>query len=100
MSDASNSTQRTSVLERHAQSGLQILIVALIGWFGVSVTATRETVARLDERLAAMERRFEELSAGRYSSADASRDQTWVQRQFADHEERLRRLERKPADGK
>lgn len=46
---------RQSVLERHAQTTISLVITALLMWVGASVSELREAVARQDERLVAMQ---------------------------------------------
>lgn len=56
-------------MERHIQTILTAVVTAILLWVGVSVTQTRESVARLDERVAALTLRMDiasELEAKYY----------------------------------
>lgn len=84
-------TPRPSVAsEMRAWIGVGIVIlVNMVGsvWWAATLSAdlrqVRETLAE-----------FKILTADRYSGSDANRDSALVQRQFLDHENRIRDIER------
>lgn len=61
MSQTEETKARQSALERHAQTVLTAVAVAVLAWVGISVTESREVNARLDERTAGMERTIARL---------------------------------------
>lgn len=58
--------ERQSVLERHAQTTISIIITGLLLWVGASVSELREVVARQDERLMAMQGAVGSIDTLRY----------------------------------
>ena len=64
--------------ERHAMTALQAIIVALLIWVGTSTVAVRESVVKLQTQMS-------EVVLKRMSDQDE---------RIADHERRLRALER------
>jgi endo-1,4-beta-D-glucanase Y len=48
-------------LERHLQTILSAVALAIMLWVGSSITQTRESLARLDERVAGVQERLARL---------------------------------------
>lgn len=57
--------QRTSNFERHVQTALALLIVMLMGWVGITISNSSNQIARLEERVAAMTAKLDELNGMR-----------------------------------
>lgn len=64
----------TSLLERHLQTGIQIVLVALILWFGQSTLDVKDKVARLEEQMRGLQRDLSTATINRYTSDQATRD--------------------------
>lgn len=64
----------TSVLERHLQTGIQVILVALIIWFGQSTLDVKDKVARLEEQIRSIQKDITTASADRYTGTQATRD--------------------------
>jgi hypothetical protein len=76
---------------------LQILVVGLLAWFGSTLQDQTVSMARLEQRVAGLERVIEVLQDGtddRYTRADFERDRETIMRFIDDHGRRLDRLER------
>lgn len=63
-----------SLFERHLQTGIQVVLVALIIWFGQSTLDVKDKVARLEEQIRSVQRDLSSANADRYTSQQASRD--------------------------
>lgn len=63
-----------SLMERHIQTAIQIVLVALIIWFGQSTLDVKDKVARLEEQIRSVQRDLTSAHADRYTSAQATRD--------------------------
>lgn len=98
MSQTGNETaaQRTA-LERHAQTLIGIIIAGVLGWVGLTVQSLTTTVARMEEKIAGLERQIDILQSStrdRYTRQDAARDLDLVRKVLDDHGERIKQLER------
>lgn len=88
--------EQRSALERHAQTVILAIIVGLMSWVGVSITQTRETMVRLEERVGALSTLVDELrrsANGAYTRAEADRDFGRITGRVDDIERRLRNVE-------
>lgn len=63
-----------SLFERHLQTGIQVVLVALIIWFGQSTLDVKDKVARLEEQIRGLQRDFTTATTNRYTSDQAARD--------------------------
>ena len=59
----SDDSRPKPALERHIQTGIAAVLVGLVGWIGISITGMSEGQARLDERVANMQRDIDRLNA-------------------------------------
>lgn len=75
MSDTPSQAQRSSV-ERHAQTLIGAVMLGLVSWVGYTVTNLNAQFARLDERMAGLERQIDKLEGladDRYTRREAER---------------------------
>jgi len=63
-----------SPLERHLQTAIQVVLVALIIWFGQSTLDVKDKVARLEEQIRSLQRDISNAAADRYTGSQATRD--------------------------
>lgn len=98
--DVAQDRRKSSVFERHLQTGLVLLAVGLLGWNGVTTSDTSSGMAVLDERVSWMGGAVSELKtqisslvADRYTQLDAERDRMDNNRRFENIETRLLKLE-------
>ena len=61
-------------MERHLQTGIQVILVALILWFGQSTLDVKDKVARLEEQIRGLQRDLSSATTNRYTSDQATRD--------------------------
>lgn len=64
----------TSILERHLQTAIQVVLVTLIIWFGQSTLDVKDKVARLEEQIRALQKDVSAASSDRYTNSQATRD--------------------------
>lgn len=81
MADTSTASENRSMFERHLQTGIQLLLVGLIGWAGLKLVTLGEHIAVLQERQLNQGRQIENLrrdirdwSSLYYRKADAARE--------------------------
>lgn len=81
MAQPDTASDNRSMLERHLQTGIQLLLVGLIGWSGLKLVALGEHIAVLQERQLNQGRQIENLrrdlrdwSNLYYRKTDASRE--------------------------
>lgn len=79
-----------SPLERHVQSGLLVLVMALLGWVGNSLVSLGRSVAVIETQMGS----FGAQIAGMYRTSDAQRDMADVGRQLDEIRRRTDKLER------
>ncbi len=84
-------------IERHLQTGIQVVIIGILIWFGNKTIATSDSVIRLEEQMIALRGDVIELSgeltsatANRYTSQDAAADKRFLNLQL---DAIIRRLE-------
>lgn len=89
-----------SMLERHLQTGIQLLLVALLAWAGLKLVTLGENTAVLRERLvyqgeqiASLRRELRDWSDLYYRKADADRDIGEIQSDILALEARIANLE-------
>ncbi len=85
-----------SALERHAQTLILSVVTGLIFWIGVSVTSSRESLARMEVRIDSMEMALQELKSAResaYTRIEADRTHAEIERRLENMEGRLTQLE-------
>ncbi len=85
--------QQRSAMEKHIQTILAVVITALIGWIGMSVTDSRETIARLEVQTTGMQLRMSEIRSDikMFQQTGVTRD--GVDQRFAVCQERMSDLE-------
>jgi hypothetical protein len=89
---------KSTVFERHAQTVLGAVVVAILGWSGFTLNNLSVSVAQLTERVSAIQGNMTILQSqttDRYTRQDAVRDLGAVQRSLEDHTSRIRALESK-----
>ncbi|WP_442489392.1 hypothetical protein [Halomonas litopenaei] len=98
-STAAASTSR-SIFERHLQTGIQLLLVALLGWAGLKLVTLGENTAVLRERLTyqseqltGLRRELHEWSDLYYRKRDAARELGEIESDIASLEARVTDLE-------
>ena len=71
----------SSVFERHAQTALTVSIIGIMAWVGVSVSNSREAIARLEVTVKFLQKDVVDLRkstekwiSGRYTQSMANRD--------------------------
>lgn len=81
MADPSTASHHRSIFERHLQTGIQLLLVALLGWAGLKLVTLGENTAVLRERLvyqgeqlASLRRELRDWSDLYYRKRDAARE--------------------------
>lgn len=57
--------RQSTNFERHVQTALAMLIVMLMGWVGITISNSSNQIARLEERVAAMADKLDELNGMR-----------------------------------
>jgi len=57
--------RQASNFERHVQTALAMVLVMLMGWVGVTISNSSNQIARLEERVAAMADKLDELNGMR-----------------------------------
>lgn len=98
MTPAQEARESRSVLERHVQTIIGAVVVGLLGWVGITLQDMTASVARLEEKVAGLERQLMHLqsqTADRYTRQDAVRDLTVMRKILDDHAERLKDLEKR-----
>jgi len=91
-------TEQKSSLERHVQSLIGVLVVGLLGWVGLTLQTMTESVARLEEKVAGLERQLDFLQGqtrDRYTRGDATRDFDVMRKVLDDHADRIKTLEKR-----
>ena len=73
-------------LERHVQTIIQVVLVALILWSGQSTLEIKDKVARLEEQIRALSKDVTTASADRYTGAQAARDFDSIHRRMTQFE--------------
>ena len=81
-------------VERHIQSALTALLVALVGWLTFTVQASSVEIARLTERLTALEQTMRVAAADKFSGLDAGRELALRDQRIDELNRRVERLER------
>lgn len=89
-----------STIEKHFQTVLQIIVAALISWFGFQVVEQGKSVARMEVVIESLNKELMQMRTNvltqvddRYRRAEAVRDQELLRRQIAENQERITRLE-------
>lgn len=70
-------------LERHVQTAIQIILVALILWSGQSTLEIKDKVARLEEQFRAVQKDLAIATNDRYTASQATRDFDNLSRRMA-----------------
>lgn len=96
----SKDTDERSAFERHFQTGVQLLVVALLVWAGRELVALGQSSAVLEERLAAqgamlseMREEMANMSDVYYRQSDAQRDLNAIERRIEQLRSRVDSLE-------
>jgi len=97
---AEEQTVKPSVFERHLQTAIQLILVALLAWAGLKLVELGENSARLQERLtyqgeqiSFLRRDLREWSNLYYTKADAEREIGALQSDVRDLKRRVTALE-------
>jgi hypothetical protein len=96
-----------SAFERHFQTGIQLLLIALLLWAGQQLVQTGTRVVSLEVKVTALEMAMTSNMDDRYRARDAARDFESIRREMAEKDrlhdawhkgfdERLRKMEGKP----
>jgi hypothetical protein len=71
----------SSVFERHAQTALTVAIISIMAWVGMSVSGSREAIARLEVTVKFLQmdvvdlrKSTEKWISGRYTQSMSNRD--------------------------
>lgn len=86
---AEASRQERSVIERHLQSAIMAIVLAVVMWIGNTVVQVDKRTAVIEEAVAALKRQSEQW----YPSSAALRDQAEMARRLERLEGRIDRLE-------
>lgn len=92
MSDVETENQR-SVLERHIQTAIQVLAVALLMWAGKALLDLSQTVAVLEERITAQGATLIDMRSDMRDMSDTYYRRTEAQRDLDAIEQRIGRLD-------
>lgn len=98
MSEEPNKSQDRSVLEKHVQTAIQVLLVGLCVWMANTVQSTALEVATLTERVSALQvqvAKFETSAQGAYPAALAARDKAETDAKLREISDRIRELEQR-----
>ncbi|SDK78610.1 hypothetical protein SAMN05661010_00081 [Modicisalibacter muralis] len=97
---AQDGTVKPSMFERHLQTGIQLLLVGLLGWAGLKLVSLGEDNAALQERLiyqgdqiASLRRDLRDWSNLYYRKTDATREIGALQDDVRDLKQRISTLE-------
>jgi hypothetical protein len=93
-----------SAFERHFQTGIQLLLIALLLWAGQQLVQTGTRVVSLEVKVTALEMAMTSNMDDRYRARDAARDFEGIRREMAEKdrlhdtwhrsfEERVKKLE-------
>jgi len=96
MSDEPSVTQAVSRFENHVQTGLQALIVLLVGWLGYTTNNLQVEVAKLrtEQAITSVEIvRLRDSSADRYTSTQAQDEFKSLRQELRDIDKRMTSLE-------
>jgi len=95
-------TVEKGIYERHLQTAIQIIIIAILMWFGNKTILTSDTVIRLELQIVSLNEKIVELQAviattknSRYTEADALNDQRVRELQEQMQANRISQLEDK-----
>lgn len=85
-----------SVMERHTQTLLTGVALALLLWVGLTLNENSKTIARMDQRLISVEKQLGEVKAasqGNYTRREAEQDRRRMEFSIQKLSERVRALE-------
>ena len=82
-------------MEKHIQTTIGAVMVALLMWVGYSISEMSKSVARLEVQVDNLQQEVKRLQGDRYTKADSARDLGAVYKTLEDHTERLRSLEQR-----
>ena len=82
-----------SALERHFQTGIQVLIISILLWFGDQTMDTAKSVIRLEEQISAIRRDLSVATSDRFTGADAAAMKDIINFKFETLERRLSTIE-------
>lgn len=88
--DTDRTGRDRSPLERHVQSILLVLVMALLGWVGSTLVKLTTSVAVIETQMGT----FNAQMSGTYRTSDAQRDMADINRQLDDVRRRTDKLER------
>ncbi|MDR5868088.1 hypothetical protein [Halomonas koreensis] len=100
MAQSDTASDNRSMLERHLQTGIQLLLVALLGWAGLELVALGKSTVALQERLTyqgeqitSLRRELRDWSELYYRQSDADREIGGLRAAVHDLETRVTNLE-------
>jgi hypothetical protein len=73
--DVEDNTVTSSIFERHLQTAIQIILVALIIWAGQQLVNTSNRVVSLEVKVGALETHIRSATSELYTERQAQRDQ-------------------------
>ena len=94
---ADNPTPPSSVLERHIQTGIQAVLVAVCLWMASTINSSSVKIAELSVEVRNLRTQLESLqtqSATGYTDAEAQRDHERLERMIKENSDRIRNLEK------
>lgn len=89
-------SESPTMFEQHAQTGLTLAIVGLLGWVGVTLSSLQTTVAAMAVEIKSLQAQVQEMKAAagdRYTKTQADRDWAQNRREIDQIHQRLRILE-------
>ena len=96
MADNDEPEKRSNLFEQHVQTGIQLLIVALLAWFGMSVQSLQVSVAQLraeQENLSAEISRLRDANRDPYPGSQARTDLNVIRDELRSLDRRMTILE-------
>jgi DUF1009 family protein len=75
---------QASIFERHIQTGIQVLLVALVLWAGQQLVATGNRVVSLEVQVSALQKIMNRQESLYYTIRDSERDFGYVSRMLGE----------------
>lgn len=83
----------TRPMERHIQTALAVVLTGIVGWVGVSVTDSREQIARLQEQVESLKSIVTDMRMDTRQAATLAAEIAVAKSRLESHAQRLTRLE-------
>ncbi len=97
---------RAEALEKYFQTGIQVLltgmqvlIIGVLFWFGNKTIDTSDTVIRLEQQMISIKGTIDKATDDRFRSADADAMKSLIDYQVIQLQSRLERLEKRLENG-